>query len=339
MDEEKKTIRAQIRRLRAQMTREEIGQRSLEIWQRVLESGAYRSCSVIYIYMSLPGEAETRTLIQRAWEDGKKVAVPKTDLEKRQLHFYEIRHFGQVKPGVMGILEPSDTAILDPLDFEKPLFIMPGLAFCRDGRRVGYGGGYYDRYLEKRRGIMRVALACSFQILPSGCVPCPAPVPPSPSNTNAWCSPQLNQSSPLPSRVSYHDRSRSFLITVAIPYSTSEVFFSAVFLSAQAARDCRYNHLIYGSVNAAAGPDRIDVGIGPPAYGRPGCIIGCKNNQPSGCPIQAVHIIVFQFREAVGHVPGVQRILIPSKIIQRMGRSIRHDNNNLTSICARSSLG
>lgn len=167
MDEEKKTIRAQICRLRAQMTREEIGQRSLEIWQRVLESDAYRSCSVIYIYMSLPGEAETRTLIQRAWEDGKKVAVPKTDLEKRQLHFYEIRHFGQVKPGVMGILEPSEEegARRAPDPDGAVLMIMPGVAFDRRRSRIGYGGGFYDRYLELHPHLQTAAAAFDFQIL------------------------------------------------------------------------------------------------------------------------------------------------------------------------------
>ncbi|MCI6237596.1 MAG: 5-formyltetrahydrofolate cyclo-ligase [Porcincola intestinalis] len=167
MDEEKKAIRARIRKLRAQMTREEIGQRSLEIWKRVLESGVYRSCSAVYIYMSLPGEVETRTLIQRAWEDGKKVAVPKTDLEKRQLRFYEIRSFGQVRPGVMGILEPSEVegarSVPDPDD--ATLMIVPGVAFDRQRHRIGYGGGFYDRYLELHPLLQTAAAAFDFQIL------------------------------------------------------------------------------------------------------------------------------------------------------------------------------
>ena len=77
--------------------------------------------------------------------------------------FYKLTDFSQLEPGYFGIPEPASGEIAD---WPKALMIMPGVAFDRANHRVGYGGGFYDRYLEKHPQLERVAIAFSFQMLP-----------------------------------------------------------------------------------------------------------------------------------------------------------------------------
>ena len=81
-----------------------------------------------------------------AWDDGKEVAVPRVDGDGI-MHFYYLRSLKDLEPGAFGIMEPrADCRICET---EEGLLLMPGVAFDEQGHRVGYGGGYYDRYLEK----------------------------------------------------------------------------------------------------------------------------------------------------------------------------------------------
>lgn len=77
--------------------------------------------------------------------------------------FYKLTDFSQLEPGYFGIPEPASGEIVD---WPQALMIMPGVAFDRNNHRVGYGGGFYDRYLEKHPQMERVAIAFSFQMLP-----------------------------------------------------------------------------------------------------------------------------------------------------------------------------
>lgn len=90
------------------------------------------------------------------------MAVPK--VEGKDMLFYRLTDFGQLKPGYFGIPEPEEGEIVS---WEDALMIMPGVAFDRSGHRVGYGGGFYDRFLEKHPGIKRVAVAFDFQMFPA----------------------------------------------------------------------------------------------------------------------------------------------------------------------------
>ena len=78
--------------------------------------------------------------------------------------FYRLEDFSQLKPGYFGIPEPEEG---EAAEWEDALIIMPGVAFDRENHRVGYGGGFYDRFLEKHPGLTRMALAFGFQILES----------------------------------------------------------------------------------------------------------------------------------------------------------------------------
>lgn len=106
-------------------------------------------------------EVVTEYLIKEAWKAGKEVAVPK--VVGKDMVFYKLTDFARLEPGYFGIPEPVSGEIVN---WSKALMIMPGVAFDRANHRVGYGGGFYDRYLEKHPQLERVAIAFSFQMLP-----------------------------------------------------------------------------------------------------------------------------------------------------------------------------
>lgn len=114
------------------------------------------------VYADYNHEVVTRYIIEEAWRQGKEVAVPK--VQGRDMVFYKLVDFSQLEPGYFGIPEPAFGEIVD---WTVALMIMPGVAFDRDNHRVGYGGGFYDRFLEKHPQLFKVAVAFDFQVLES----------------------------------------------------------------------------------------------------------------------------------------------------------------------------
>lgn len=160
--EEKRAIRKQVFALRKSCSDENIEKWSREITRRVTELSEFQEAGRILVYADYNHEVMTRFLTEEAWKAGKAVAVPK--VEGKDMFFYRLTDFGQLKPGYFGIPEPEEGEIVS---WEDALMIMPGVAFDRSGHRVGYGGGFYDRFLEKHPGIRRVAVAFDFQIFPA----------------------------------------------------------------------------------------------------------------------------------------------------------------------------
>ena len=124
----------------------------------------YKNAQVIYPYLAYNTEIDTRYIIEQAWRDGKTVAVPKV-LDSTTMEFYVISSFDDIETGYQGIPEPKGCTTVSP---KEVLMIMPGLAFDRNHNRVGYGGGFYDRYLEKKENegvyFKKISLAYDFQI-------------------------------------------------------------------------------------------------------------------------------------------------------------------------------
>lgn len=157
--EAKKHIRKQIFAARKTYTDEQIDAWSREITKRVTELPAFRQADCVMAYADYNHEVMTRYIIEEAWKAGKEVAVPK--VVGQDMIFYKIYDFEALKPGYFGIPEPESG---EAVSWEDALMIMPGVAFDRMNHRVGYGGGFYDRFLEKHPGIQRVAVAFSFQM-------------------------------------------------------------------------------------------------------------------------------------------------------------------------------
>ena len=157
----KKDIRKKIFAERKLRTAEQVRSMSLTITDRVIALPAFKNASRILVYADYNHEVVTEYLIKEAWKAGKEVAVPK--VVGKDMIFYKLTDFSQLEPGYFGIPEPASGEIVE---WSDALMIMPGVAFDRENHRVGYGGGFYDRYLEKHPQLERVAVAFSFQMLP-----------------------------------------------------------------------------------------------------------------------------------------------------------------------------
>ncbi len=116
---------------------------------RFLKHPFYQEAKVIATYLSFPHEFQTQELIEKALKDGKKVLIPKT-YPKGRMDFVVYNPQQLVKTS-FGLLEPQgDLEVVDSSQID--LIHVPGLAFTTEGYRIGYGGGYYDRYLEHFSG-------------------------------------------------------------------------------------------------------------------------------------------------------------------------------------------
>ncbi len=115
------------------------------ILEQILEMEAYRQAEVIFTYVSMEKEADTRELILHALNDGKQVAVPRCG-KKGIMKAYGIENMGELEPGTHDILEPVKWC-QEVQAKDIGLVLVPCVCCCEAGVRLGYGGGYYDRYL------------------------------------------------------------------------------------------------------------------------------------------------------------------------------------------------
>ena len=159
---EKAELRKVMKRKRSSLSAERILLYRGCIAEHLVERKEYADASVVLAYMSFSSEVNTHFLIEKAWRDGKRVAVPKC-IDEKHLDFQYIHSFDDLAPGRFGIMEPvtGESVAYDSED--RCLLLLPGVAYTNSGDRLGYGGGYYDRYLKKHESIPRVMLAYSLQ--------------------------------------------------------------------------------------------------------------------------------------------------------------------------------
>ncbi len=160
----KKEIRTEVKRRRSEADPELLHTASMRILESFTGLEAYQKSETLLAYVDAKREVETRLLMQQAWKDGKKVAAPRVDGDGI-MHYYYLNGLEDLEPGSFGIMEPKKECPL--CKTEEGLLLMPGVAFDEKCHRVGYGGGYYDRYLEKHPGLIHIALAFEFQVFDS----------------------------------------------------------------------------------------------------------------------------------------------------------------------------
>ena len=158
---DKKELRAMIRQQKRAMTEEQIVSASRRLGELFRKHPMYQNAKTIYGYLPYNQEVRTTPMLEQALRDGKRVAVPKVFGD--EMKFLYLEDLSQVELGYCGIPEPVD----DGPEAQDPtaLVLMPGLAFDAQGHRIGYGGGFYDKFLTKDPTHPTLALCYDFQMV------------------------------------------------------------------------------------------------------------------------------------------------------------------------------
>ena len=157
---DKSALRKEIREKKRAMTAEQINAASAELMRLFLASELYREAKSIYGYLPYNQEVRTVPILEQAIRDGKRVAVPKVFGD--EMKFLWMDDLSAVCDGYAGIPEPdADGPVADD---PTALVLMPGLVFDPQGHRIGYGGGFYDRFLAAEPNHPTLALCYAFQM-------------------------------------------------------------------------------------------------------------------------------------------------------------------------------
>lgn len=157
----KQEIRREIKDKKKRMDLKEISRKSEKIFGQLEELNLWKETDVVFSYVSYNQEVTTKERMTEWLLSGKKLAVPKVVGE--EISFFLISSFHDLVEGYQGILEPTTRECADGRD---GVILMPGLAFDKHFHRLGYGGGFYDRYLNKFKNakITNIALAYEYQV-------------------------------------------------------------------------------------------------------------------------------------------------------------------------------
>lgn len=164
----KQEARAWMKQKRAEMSETERARQNQAVRDRLFADAVWNEVEWFFPYVSYGTEVDTLEIIRRVLsgsvgEHPVRVAVPR--VEGQEMEFYEIASMEELRPGYHGILEPAAGCLR--VAAREGLMLLPGLAFDRQCRRVGYGGGYYDRYLERygNERLFTCGVAYDFQVV------------------------------------------------------------------------------------------------------------------------------------------------------------------------------
>lgn len=162
---DKKGMRTQLKEMLSKLSEPLYEDLSKQIATHLFDDEDWKQANVIGITISKFPEVDTYRIIKKAWEQGKLVAVPKCYPKEKKMSFRLLTEFSQLESVFYGLLEPIEekTKVINHEQID--LLLVPGLAYTIEGFRLGFGGGYYDRYLKDYSG-KTVSLAFQSQIIP-----------------------------------------------------------------------------------------------------------------------------------------------------------------------------
>ncbi len=153
-------------KVRGELSIEDIMAKSLSIEEKLFELEEFKTADKLLFFVSFKNEVRTESMIKESLKLGKKVVVPITNLEEKKLELSELKDYDlELGRSGYGILEPKKEFFRSVDISEVDLVVMPGLAFDKEGNRLGYGGGYYDRLLSDNLKVKRVAICFDLQII------------------------------------------------------------------------------------------------------------------------------------------------------------------------------
>lgn len=156
--EHKNALREKYKQIRREMPTELKRQRDEKIMHKLTALPVYKSCDTVLTYVSTEIEVGTQGIIERAFADGKRVAAPRCVKGTRDMVFYEIRSFADLEAGSFSVYEPVPERCRPVRSLRRAICIVPALAYDRYGYRLGYGKGYYDRFLSAHRDVFKIGI-------------------------------------------------------------------------------------------------------------------------------------------------------------------------------------
>ncbi|MDQ0213873.1 5-formyltetrahydrofolate cyclo-ligase [Oikeobacillus pervagus] len=160
---DKKTIRERLKKELAKISQQAYEEKSNRIAHSLFSQNQWKKSDTIGITISRFPEVDTYSIIKQGWTEGKQMVVPKCEPKTKQMHFFKLESFDQLETVYFGLLEPNPTTTMKVDQKAIQLLIVPGLAYTRGGYRLGFGGGYYDRFLQSYAG-ETMSLAFSEQL-------------------------------------------------------------------------------------------------------------------------------------------------------------------------------
>lgn len=162
----KTSLREELTAKRKAMAPDLIDARGIKIQARFLATPYYEKARTVALYAPIRGEVPTRDILTAALLDGKVVCYPLSHVHGRILSFRAITSESELEPGRLGVREPTSASELVSVN-QIDLFVVPGLGFTKNGKRLGRGGGYYDSTLRAAsQRARRIGLAFSEQVVP-----------------------------------------------------------------------------------------------------------------------------------------------------------------------------
>lgn len=161
----KAEARKRMKDQRERLSEDQIISMSNLIFEKIRALSVYRNSPAVHCYASFRNEVRTWEFMKSVLADGKRLAVPRvtnTLGHEKEMEFYYIEQLSELKQGAYGIMEPEPWR---PANTRDALVIVPGLAFDRKLNRLGYGGGYYDRYFSRFPLTEKTGVCYNFQIM------------------------------------------------------------------------------------------------------------------------------------------------------------------------------
>ncbi len=158
----KNKLRKEMKLKRSMLNVDEVTTMSRCIYENLFSLSCMKCAKTVCTFISAFKEPDTISIINTLWNEDVKVAVPISNVDTNTLTLSYIDSINDLKKGAYGILEPIRIKKADETEFE--VILIPGLAFDKNGNRMGFGKGYYDRFLEKTSAV-KIALCYSFQVV------------------------------------------------------------------------------------------------------------------------------------------------------------------------------
>jgi 5-formyltetrahydrofolate cyclo-ligase len=157
---DKKSLRKQVLHIRAELTEEARREKSAVIRRNILDFPLFHAAQCVFTFIPFGNEVDIKAVIDEGKNAGKRIAIPKTFVKEKYMVPYEYEGSGELVQGVYGIQEPEPgkAKIVQPSEID--LILVPGVAFDRKGGRLGYGGGFYDRFLAGYDGRPPLVAVC-----------------------------------------------------------------------------------------------------------------------------------------------------------------------------------